>query len=87
MTDAKEAVRIATEYMNGLYEPDQIPNLTLEEVELDEEEKHWLVTLSFSKPHESAIEAMTGQKGIPIYKVLKIHAGEGRVLSMKIRQV
>ena len=46
------------------------------------------MTLSFSKPTgKSAIEAMTGQQGIPTYKIIKVHAEDRRVLSMKIRQI
>ncbi len=86
MIDAKEAVRIAFEYVQELYKPEEIPHLTLEEVELSSDEGFWLVTVSFLKAlSKSPIEAMTGQHGTPTYKILKIHAESGQVHSMKIR--
>lgn len=86
MINVKDAVRIALEYVQELHEPEELPHLTLEEVELSADEVFWLVTVSFLKTAaQSAIEAMTGQQGTPTYKILKIHAESGQVHSMKIR--
>jgi hypothetical protein len=72
--------------MGELYEPEQISQLTLEEVELSSDGSSWRVTLSFVRPaRKSAIEAMTGQQGTPIYKVLEIHGETAEVQSMKNR--
>lgn len=88
MIDAKEAVRIATESMQGFYRPEQIPELSLEEVELSRDEKDWLVTLSFTRPvGRSPIEAMTGQGGAVTHKQIAVRAEDGQVRSMKTRQV
>jgi len=88
MIDAKEAVRIAMEAMGELYGGEQIPQLMLEEVELSKDERFWHVTLSFTRRSQmSAIEAMTGQPGVPVYKVLAIEAESGQVHSMKVRQL
>ena len=88
MIDAKEAVQRATQAMGELYRPEQTPDLTLEEVELSTDERFWQVTLSFSKPsRKSAIEAMTGQQGVPIYKVLEIDVESGAVHAMKTRNM
>jgi hypothetical protein len=86
MIDVKEAARIAFAYMQELYKPEEIPRLTLEEVELSPDEGFWLVTVSFLKTEAmSPIEAMTGQHGAPTYKILKVHAETGQVQSMKVR--
>ncbi len=88
MIDAKEAVRIAMEHMRGFYEAEQIPGLTLEELELSRDESTWCVTLSFSQlVGKSPIEAMTGQGGGVTYKVIEIRAEDGLVRSMKVRQI
>lgn len=88
MIDAKESVRIAMEAMGELYGGEQTPQLMLEEVELSEDGRSWQVTLSFFRPiQKSAIEAMTGQPGVPVYKVLAIDAESGQVHSMKVRQM
>ena len=88
MIDAKEAARIAIEYVRALYESDEIPQLVLEEVELAKDGKFWLVTVSFLRPvARSPIEAMTGQHGPTAYKVLEVDAETGQLHSMKMRTV
>ena len=88
MIDVKDAVRITLEYVRELFDPEEIPNLTLEEVEISPDGDHWLVTVSFQRSYaKSPIEAMTGHQSAPIYKIVKVHAETGQVLSMKIRTV
>ncbi len=89
MIDAKEAARIAFEYVQEVYKADEIPHLSLEEVELSSEGDYWLVTVSFLRPvSKSPIEAMTtGQQGTATYKLLRIQAEGGQVHSMKIRTI
>ncbi len=89
MIDAKLAVQQAMQAMGELYQADQTPQLTLEEIELSQDERFWRVTLSFARPatRKSAIEAMTGQEGVPIYKVLEIDIETGHVNSMKNRKM
>ena len=86
MIDVKEAVRIAFDYVQELYAPEEIPDLTLEEVELSKDEEFWLITLSFLKSAtRSPLEAMTSQHGAPTYKVIRVRSESGQVHSMKIR--
>ena len=88
MIDVKEAVSTAMDYVQALYKPEHIPEFVLEEVELTADGKFWLVTVSFMRTAaKSPLEAMTGQHGAPAYKVVKIEADTGQVLSMKIRTV
>ncbi len=88
MVEVKEAVRIAMEAMSELYSGDQIPHLTLEEVELGKDGVTWIVVVSFSRAFaKSTIEAMTGQQGTTTYKKLEIDAETGVVRSMKMHQV
>lgn len=84
MIDVKEAVRVAMEYVQAMYTSEEISQLLLEEVELSGDESTWSVTVSFLRPvAKSPIEAMTGQHGAPIYKVLTLRADSGQVRSMK----
>jgi len=84
--DAQEAVRIAMAAMKAMYPAEQIPGLALEEVELVEGERAWLVTLGFTRAgHRSAIEAMTDQVGARAYKAIRIEVESGTVTSMKNR--
>ena len=88
MIDAKEAVRIALDYVRALYDAEEIPHLTLEEVELSVDQEYWHVTVSFlSSFTKSPIEAMTSQHGPAMYKILKLRAEDGQVHSMKMRTV
>lgn len=93
MVEVKEAVKIAILYMNDLYDAAEVENLLLEEVELSEDEKHWLVTLSFKRQIEKlselayAMNHLTPEKEIRAYKVIKINTNDGQVESMKIRQL
>lgn len=76
MIDVKEAVGKASTFLQVL-----IPNALkerLEEVELTEDEKYWLVTLSYL---ETMIETQRQ------YKSFKVDATSGEVQSMKIRSV
>ena len=84
MIVAKEAVRIAMEAMGDLYPEEQVPHLTLEEVELAKDGSTWNVIVSFSRSYaKSTIEAMTGQQGTTTYKMLVIDAETGEPLAAK----
>lgn len=89
--DVKEAVHIALEYVNDLYSSEELNNLTLEEVELSEDEKNWLVTLGFtrflSQPTSPPLQALTAPKSERVYKIFKIESETGKVLSMKMREI
>jgi len=86
MPDVKEAVKVATEYIQTLFTEKQIPDLRLEEVELSPDGKFWDVTLSFvsreSSPYLSLGEAAKTRE----YKVFRVNAETAQVQSMKIRR-
>jgi hypothetical protein len=76
MIDAKEATKRARDYLLSL-EEERIHALQLEETELSDDERFWLITLSYQfSPIQS-----------PKYKVFKIDSNTGRVVSMKIRSL
>ncbi|WP_164851281.1 hypothetical protein [Larkinella soli] len=86
MIGVKDAAHQAYNYLKELLPG--IQDILLEEVEMDEERKHWLVTLSFFiKPERptSPILNLTGFE--KQYKTFKIDADNGEVLSMKIREL
>lgn len=84
MLDVKEAAQKASEYFAGLYSDQKLPNVQLEEVELSEDDKYWLITLSYPVPPELAALNFNYKRK---YKVFKIDRDTGQVLSMKIRRV
>lgn len=79
MIDVKEAVKRAGAYYSEL-SGKPITQLELEEVEKSDNEQYWLITLSYT----GGSFATAFQKS---YKLFKVDAETGDVLSMKIRQV
>ena len=98
MIDVKQAVAAATTYFRTLYNTDALSDILLEEVELTDDERLWIVTLSTLLPaskeelNETATSnALATALGVNrqhrrVYKVFTVSAENGRVRSMKIRQ-
>jgi len=84
MIDIKEACRRAIEYLERLY-PDQELDAALEEAELTDDDRYWLVTLSVKRvtPVGGAGESVFGENRT--YKIFKLLAETGEVRSMKMR--
>jgi len=90
MIDVKEAVKISQEYIQELYSKDEIRDLSLEEVEISEDNSFWLVTVGFTKQMTQPLnpmEAMSGPKYARFYKELKIDIEGGQVRSMKNKKL
>ncbi len=85
MVDVKEAVNQTLEYFRDLYQG-SYSNLALEEVELSEDEDYWLITLGFTPP-TTGIGALAGVSLKRDYKIFRVNAESGKVLSMKIRTI
>lgn len=78
---AKEAVAAAAKYfvdVTGI-----TAGVSVEEVELSEDGKYWMVTLGFRDPRDFASVFAVERRD---YKKFKIHAVTGAVVSMKIRE-
>ena len=88
VTDAKSAVRAAKDYLQTLMAEEDISELGLEELDYNEGEGVWSVTLGFSRPWDrNALGAMTG--GNPrnrSFRTLKV-APDGEVKSIRIRTI
>ncbi|MCS7067218.1 MAG: hypothetical protein RMK51_02180 [Meiothermus sp.] len=87
MLEVKEAVKIATEYIQTLFSEKQIPELRLEEVELSPDNQFWEVTLSFVVREPTAYLSLGDAARTREYKIFRINAETGQVQSMKIRKV
>ena len=86
--DIRQAVTVAMDFANMLYGGKLPPDFLLEEVELDPEEKYWLVTFGFSLPERQTSISMLTQPSKPsrTYKLIRVDAKTGEPKSMKIRQ-
>lgn len=94
MVDVTFAVNAARDYIKK-FKPlldDPLENLRLEEVELTEDEKYWLITLGYDNHLNSSLNSsdfLTPAFRRPEreYKLFRINADNGRVEAMKIRKV
>jgi len=82
MIDVKDATQNAFKYLEELQE--DLQGILLEEVELTEDEKFWLITLSFPDPEQCVPEILNLRRK---YKIFKINSTTGKVVSMKIREI
>ena len=91
--DVKTAVTAANSYLRDIKDlmKIQLDSLRLEEVELSEDQREWLITLGFDVPIKtnSLANLMAGTNSIyqREYKLLKVDSETGEVKSMKIRSL
>lgn len=83
MIGVKDAVAAATRFAADVYGEELRP--TLEEVEPSSDERYWLITLGFADT-SNPFAAIAGKRLDRSYKVFKVDAENGAVLSMKIRE-
>lgn len=81
--DVKTAAKIAAEYFASLYPRRNYSDHQLEEVELTEDGKYWLITLSYASNEPTILGLGKARE----YKLFKIDVRTGRVLAMKMRSV
>ncbi|MGC1309313.1 MAG: hypothetical protein WA885_18995 [Phormidesmis sp.] len=94
MVDVKSAIRAARIGFREFMEEEQtFDNVRLEEVELSEDEKYWMITLGydvFYEPYEVQNVFLTNpdfKARKREYKLFQVNADSGNVESMKIRTV
>lgn len=91
LVDVKTAVVKAKEYVIELFGDGPITNVALEEVERDEMQGIWRITIGFNRPATSnsiaAVGAlMRGENGIRVYRIVTLD-NDGRMLSVKRRDI
>jgi hypothetical protein len=87
--DVKEAVAAAKQFIAELFAEEKISRLGLEEVEFDEQEGEWRVTVGFTRAWDApaALLSITQQLNPPrSYKVVRISDSTGTALSVKNRE-
>jgi len=94
MIDMKQAVQTAMEFCRNLYGQEKSADFLLEEVELTEDEKFWLVTIGFNSGQGETIQPPTSASGSSfskrpdhVFKTMKVDANNGRALSLKIKKL
>lgn len=85
--DVKEAVKAAKSYITSLLSEEGMMNLGLEEIEYNESEGIWYVTLGFSRPWNTTkgpLATIAGEAPAKrAYRVVAVRDRDGEVLSVK----
>ena len=84
MINVKDATDKAKEHLLVFFPDAEL--VQLEEVELSADKKHWLITLSYEGVSGSVASSMLVGKSLR-YKIFKLDAKNGEVLSMKNRDI
>jgi len=97
MIDVKTAVSFAYGYLRDVQDMvgGNLEDLRLEEVELSDDKRSWLITLGYDLPvkNRSQLEELLTAPNLPKktfkreYKLFRVNSETGEVESMKIRQV
>ena len=83
--NVKQAVEVAKRYVFDLFQDEAITDIGLEEIEFDDVERHWKVTIGFTRPWDQNIDSVLGRKNSRTYKRLLIRDRDHEVLSVKNR--
>ena len=86
MIDVREAVKMAHGHLKDLYGEEKIEAARLEEVELSDNSAYWFITLGFVVEDPAQLPFLPTQEQSRQYKIFKMDAEDGRLLSMKIRE-
>ncbi len=84
MINVTEATIKAKEYLLSFFP--EAENVQLEEVELTNDKAHWLITLSYEGVSNTVASSLLVGKSLR-YKLFKLEAESGEVISMKIRDI
>ena len=88
--DVKEAVALARLYLQEVFAEEKIENLGLEEVEYDDIQHLWSITLGFSRPWDNsdrgAVATMLGTPKKREYKIVKIDGKDKKAIAIKNRE-
>ena len=85
MIGVKEAVKIAFQLFQELYDTRKFEDVLLEEVEMAPDRSAWMVTVGFYRrmPSVNLVESIGSKKYIRTFKTFHIDAGSGEMISMK----
>ena len=88
--DVKEAVRTAKSQVAEIFSDESIVDVGLEEVEFDESNEVWLITIGFTRVWQrpaAPIVRVLGGDSQRAFKIVRIENDTGRVLSVKHRAI
>jgi len=88
--EVQEAIRLAKDYVTNVFQDEDPTNVGLEEVEFDETDQIWNVTIGFSRPWNSTKSLLANISGEALpkkraYKVVRIRDNDGKMVAIKRR--
>lgn len=86
MIDVKDAVQRAIVFVGEVMQDDRAKSVLLEEIELSEDGKMWMITISLPSP-SSPLALLSGQNGARDYKAIQLDSSTGAIKSFRIRKV
>lgn len=91
MIEATQAVKIARQFFNEIYQDEDIQNLMLEEVVIDDDSNEWRITFGYDSHITEEANAIFSEKVTSktprAYKRIHIDADEGNFKGMFSRIV
>ena len=84
--EARDAVQLAKQYVFELFRDEGIAEIGLEEIE-GERGDLWTITIGFSRDWDRNLSSVLGGQRSRSYKVIRINDKDGRVLSIKDRNL
>lgn len=83
--DVKQAIKVAKEHLQHLFEGESIHRVGLEEVVFDENDQIWKITLGFHRGWDMVPNMFGLGESKRTYKVIHIDDKSGRAISMRDR--
>lgn len=85
----KAAVSVAKACVRDLFAGEKLGEIGLEEVAFEADERLWRVTIGFTRPWEMTIGFLpvSGQGTGRTYKIITLAADDGRVVSVRDRDL
>ena len=90
--EVQEAIRRAKEYVLDVFRDEEPTNVGLEEVEFDDRDNVWNVTIGFSRPWNSTksfTASLAGEQAPRkrAYKIVRMRDSDGKMIAIKRRDV
>ncbi len=85
MINVNEASGIAVEHLKKLYPDQDLGKILFEEAELTDDDRFWIITLSYKSPVAAGGVGQSVFVGDRSYKVFKLLAENGDIRSVKSR--
>lgn len=88
--EVQDAIRLAKRYVADVFSDEEPTNVGLEEVEFDDADQIWNVTIGFSRPMlnvKSAVASWVGEDPMRqrTYRVVRIRDDDGKMVAIKLR--